>query len=412
MLFKIETQTGVDPVPTAAQDAILVGNPNWTADPQIIERDFVTTDLSNFEHRVGRVVSGFSFEVELRGNGKQHSGLVADASAFAKLIRACGYALGANNGAAAQATSDVIPVRGNTGPAITWTKSGNTTITSPVLYTLEVVTGGASGTAQVICRNNNPEAGGATSAARAITTGQAQQLGDSGISITPTFSGNLVVGDKFQVQVFPRGVIAKPVSEGHSTGTIYMWKDGNLHKGHAGMGSFTIEAQAGDIAKATFNFTTTYVKPIAQAMPANPVYEDLIAPQVELSLLTWGGNRDMIAESWSFDAGNDIQARMDVNAAQGYLGSRIAGREPKGGFTPEVQLESDEPFWADFAEAKSKTFTVRVGTEAGNQIAIFGPRAQTSEQSYTDRNGILAYDKSILFKRGLTGDDETIFCFC
>lgn len=415
VLAKVETVTGEDAAPTETADAILVSEPSYTTDPQVLERNFVSNDLSKFEHIIGRVVAGFEFTVDLRGNGIQSSGLVADAPKLARLLRGCGYALSAAGGAGTANLSDVIANKNNdpTTPAITFDKAGTVAVDSPVLYTIEVTLGGASATAEVTITNNNEDEDDlSTPQVEVVTSGTPFNLGGSGGTIEMTWTGNLIAGDKWQVQAWPVGVKAIPVSEDFDTLTLWMYLDGLLHKGQAGMGNFTIEATAGEFASVTFNFTTTFNDPEDEAMPSTPVYETTLPPQVELSLLSWGGNTELYAESWSFDQGNDIQVRLDVNAAQGYRGSRIADRAPSGGFTPEAQLEADEPFWADFLAARAKTWTVRCGKVVGNQVVLFAPNAQTSEQTYVDRNGIRAYDKSILFKRGNVGNDELIFVFC
>lgn len=414
MLLKVETTPGVDANPSASTDAFLVEEPEWTSDPQMLERNFVSNDLSKFEHLIGRVIAGFKCVSELRGNGLQHSGNVSDAPMIAKALQGCGYVLSAMTGAGSTNLSDIIADRSNAGTVKpTWAKGGTITVDSPVLYTIEVTTAGASGVAEVIITGNNDEEDDLSGATEeTITSASPLSLGSSGATITPTFSGSLTLGDKWHVMVFPTGVMAKPVSENFKTVTCQLYMDGLLHEGYAGMGNFSIEAQAGEIAKVTFNFTTTFVEPADAAMPASPVYETTLPPQVELSLLTWGGKKDLYAESWSFDAGNEINARMDVNAPQGYLGSRISDRTPVGGFSPEAQLEADAGFWEEFHNGTSKVFTARVGKTRGNMVVLFAPTAQTSEQSYTDRNGLRALDKSIGFKRGNTGNDEMIFVFC
>jgi hypothetical protein len=418
LLAKVETTSGEDALPVPALDAILVAEPNWEPDPQVLERDFVTSDLSKFEHVIGRVISGFSFTVMLAGNDRQQTGLVADAPMIARLLRGCGYALSSTNGSAEQNTTQVTPSKSNMkDTAVTFAKSGTLAsgFNAPVLYTLEAtdVSGfpGSPGEIEWVVTNNNPEQDNTAAVPTVIQIGDPIPLGSSGISLTPTVT-TISDGDKWQVLVFPVGVKALPVSSNHETVTLYLYFDGLLHKGYAGMGTFTIEATAGDFARVNFQFTTTYVEPEDAPMPTDPVYETPLPPQVELSLLTWGGKTDLFAESWSVDAGNEIEARMDVNAIQGYRGSRINDRAPAGGFTPEATLEADEPFWRDYLRATAKTFTVRCGTERGNQIVMFAPNAQTSEQSYADRNGLRAYDKSVMFKRGQTGNDELMFVFC
>jgi hypothetical protein len=211
--------------------------------------------------------------------------------------------------------------------------------------------------------------------------------------------------------VLPVGTIMKPRSTGHETLTLYMYRDGLLFKLLAAMGTFSIEAKAGEIAKITFNFSGQWVAPVDAALPTTAVYPDLNPPQVELANLTWGSNVNLTTEQFTIDGQVSVVQRPDVNSAQGYAGARIADRAPEGGFNPEATLEADEPFWATFVAARAKFFTARVGTAIGNQCAIMGPRTQTSEIGFGDRDGIMTYEKSIKFRRW-NGDDELMFHFC
>lgn len=414
LLAKIEAVAGTDAAPTAIADAVLVSEPSFTTDMQVLERDFVSNSLSNFEHVVGRVIAGFEFTVDYKGNGLQNSGLLADAPMLATLMRGCGYELTGMDGSGGQNLSSVVAMKGNAaGSDIAFTAGGAAvTVASPVLYTVEVTTGGISGVAEVLITNNNTAEDDLTAAvAQVITTGASLTLGTSGGTITPVFTGNMTLGDKFYVQAWPTGVKAMPRSTGFETITLYLYLDGLLHKGYSGAGTFTIDATAGDFGKVKFNFTTSFEPVVDVPMPAAPEYETTIPPQTELGLMTWGGNVGMCAEKWSYNAANDIQPRMCLNAAQGYAGSRITGRAPEGGFNPEATLEADETHWADFIAGRAKVFTVRAGTKAGEQICLFCPTAQTSDQPYGDRNGFRTYEKSVMFKR-LSGDDEAVFVFC
>ncbi len=415
MLAKVETTCGVDANPTPTDDAILVSEPDYTTDPQVLERDFVSNDLSKFEDIIGRVVAGFTFTMDVRGNGIQNSGLVADAPKLATVLQGCGYVLEPMDGGVSN-VSDVIANKLNdpAAPAVAWDATGSVvTVNNPVLYTIEVTTAGASGVAEVTITNNNTDEDDLSAAvSEVITTATPLNLGGSGATLTPTWTGNLSLGDKWQAQVWPTGVKARPTSDAFDALTLVQYRDGIEHRGLAGMGTFTIDATAGEYATASFQFTTTFIDAVDTPLPSNPVYETTLPPQVEISYLSWGGKTDLFAESWSFDQGNELNPRLDVNAPQGYLGTRITDRAPSGGFTPEMQLEADASFWADFLAGRAKTFSVRVGTERGNMVCIFAPNAQTSEQPYTDRNGVIALDKSVNFKRGNSGDDEIIFVFC
>jgi hypothetical protein len=74
-------------------DGILVADPTYSADPNVLERNFTRDTLSPISHIVGRMLAKMEFTTELRGNGKQNSGVLTDAPIIARLFRACGYKL-------------------------------------------------------------------------------------------------------------------------------------------------------------------------------------------------------------------------------------------------------------------------------------------------------------------------------
>jgi len=420
-LFGIEETPGVDPVLDPNVDAIEVSSPEYTTDPQVLERDYVSNDLSPFESIVGRIVSGFQVTTEVRGNGKQQSGLLVDRPIIADMIQACGYDLLPMT-AGPDCHSPVIADADNakTDPTISWASDpAATSVLQPVLYIIEVTTAGASGAAQItITSNSKADEGDGTNgdviaapASETITSGTALTLGAKGGSITPTWTGDLVLGQKWSLVVFPVGVKAVPISRDQKTARMELNRDGVKLIGTRGLGSFSLEANAGDIAKLTFNYTTNFVQPGDELIPDVDYGEVCLPPQVELSTMTWGGNRNLVVEQITYEQANDVQARPSVNGPQGYIGSRIVSRLPVIGFNPEATIEADHPFWDEFVNSKSKVFVTRIGTEPGNQTVFFCGKTQTSEQSFGDRNGTLTYEKTAMPKR-IDGDDETIIVFC
>ena len=87
VLAKIETAYGVDPVPSGAANAILVGN--LTPTPQsatLVKRNIVRPYLGNAEELPTAIYAGIDFEVELAG-----SGAAGTVPAWGVLMRACGF---------------------------------------------------------------------------------------------------------------------------------------------------------------------------------------------------------------------------------------------------------------------------------------------------------------------------------
>jgi len=54
-------------------------------------------------------------------------------------------------------------------------------------------------------------------------------------------------------------------------------------------------------------------------------------------------------------------------------------------------------------------FQMRVGNQAGNTVWVFAPNTQYSGMTYTDRNGILAYDAGLRFARSVGNDEFMLF---
>lgn len=412
VLAKKETTFGVDPTPSASTDAIEISEPSFQIDPQILERNNVADDLSPFANIVGRKQATMTFTAELKGNGLQNSGNLADAPVLAKLLEGCGYVLSSAT-TTAQCVSDPVADFDNpaSSPKITWgTKAGTITITKPVKYTLEVTTPGASGTAEFTVTSNDLVVDNTVGDPdQVITSGSAINLGSSGATIVPTFTGSLTLGQTWHVVVWPDGIRAKPVSSNQSSLTIYMYLDGILHKMTGSRGNFTITAEAGNYAKVEFTFQGIFVDAVDAVAPS-PTYDATLPEQIEFSNLTWGSQRDLVSAQWTFEQGNTLTPRPDVNSSEGVKGTRITARTPQGGMNPEATIEADHPFWDEISRGKTQFFFVKVGQTVGQTIGVQIPKAQLSALPYGDRDGIRTYDVSFRCTR-VNGDDEVEFWF-
>lgn len=235
-------------------------------------------------------------------------------------------------------------------------------------------------------------------------------LGDSGGTVTPTWAGNLTINNRWTVSVTPVGFSFNPVSTGFESLTLYLYLDGILHKVTGAMGTVSLAAPAGDYGKFTFEFTGQFNATTDVTLPAAPTYEDIVPPQVELAQLTWGSDGSLLAESFTFDMANTVVPRPDVNSPDGYNGVRITSRAPTGKFNPEMETVVTEDFWGQIAAASKRTFSMRIGTDAGNTVIVKSPQAQISGLSYADRNGVRAVDANLMLS-GISGDDEIRFLF-
>ena len=273
-------------------------------------------------------------------------------------------------------------------------------------YYLTVDTAGLSGVAKVTVTSDTPGEGVASAF---ITSGSPFTVGTRGLTLTPTFTGALTLGQSWTTWLMPAGVSLDPISDQFESMTLYMHKDGVLHEMPGSFGTFEITAQAGDFAKVKWTFTGTYVEPTDDPNP-RPLFERTLPSQVELARLRVGAFAAVV-EKFTFNQMNDIQIRPDVGSSDGYIGTRIVSRKPEGGINPEADLVANNDFWGQLAVAQEMPLQLRVGHVPGNTVWMLFPNTQYSGLTYTDRNGILAYDAGVRFARSL-GNDEACLYFC
>lgn len=516
---QIEDVYGV-PETLTINDGVLVSEPTFEVDTNVLERTFTRDSLSPQAHIVGRKIASMTFQTELRGNSKQQSGILSDAPILARLMRACGYTATAFTAPYAKGPYDVN-VHLN---EVAWTSdvtAADNTI--GIAYYVEVTTGGASGVAEVTITSDtagegssvapvaatgsivfagqpadastitlngevwtfvagspasgqtqiganlaatltalvsdlngsgNPNISAATYSANTttlsithdtpgttgnsytltasggsqgtpsggslaggaaasggvvITTGVDLDLGTHGLILTPTFTGNLQVGQQWIVWLIPKGIALTPISDNFESITLAMYKDGVKHLMPGAFGTFEITATAGEFATVDWTFTGIYRAPIDETMPS-PVYERTLPSQVELAKLRLH-DFYAIVEEFTFDQGNDIQIRPDVSSPEGYIGTRIVARAPEGGINPEADRVANYDFWNMMSTASRMPFQMRVGYNIGNTVWIIAPGSQYTGLTYADRNGILTYDAGLKFS-AYNSDDEVGFYFC
>ena len=388
-----------DPAVLGATDAVLVENPQYSIDAESLERNFVRNDLSPLARVIGRKQASMTFTTELRGSGFQNSGLLSDMPKLADLFRASGYSL------TLMASAELSPVHeiGTHRNKVSFVDGSVLTSTDLIAYHLEVTTGGASGVAEITVTSDTV---GEESAAQVVTDGAPFTFGTKGVSLTPTLSGDLTVGQKWTVWAYPPGGRLDPVSDNFESCSLEMYLDGVLHQMHGCFGTFNITAQAGQYAQIEWTFRGTYVAPVDAPFPAGIEFETALPPIVELARLRVD-NFYAIVNQFTFTQNNDIQVRPDVSSEEGYVGQRIVGRNTEGGIDPEAELVADHDFWDRMSRATRMPFQMRIGQEAGQSVWMLAPSVQYTGLTYGDRNQIRTYDAGLLFSRS-KGDDEFV----
>lgn len=146
VLAEIEVTLGVDPIPDPSTDALLVGEPDFSVDINLIERDFARQSISGLPVAAGRKIATMTFTHEIRNNGD-----TSTAPRIGRLLRACGFAETqiTANGTAVDGRADVTADSDNAGPATTWAAEGTEALLNDGNYRIRVTVGGASATAEM-----------------------------------------------------------------------------------------------------------------------------------------------------------------------------------------------------------------------------------------------------------------------
>lgn len=383
MLAKIETTAGQDAAPTVAQDAIQVIDPIFSVDPTVLERRFSKRDFSNYASLVGRKLAGmrFSLEVTPRGTADQ-------APAWARLFEACGMARSTQT-----SVSRTIAAAG-TGAV----RSANITT-----FTATAAHGFAVGQSVTVTGVTDSTFNG-TFLILSVPSTTTFTVSNPGTNASSGGGSAALVG----------GIKFLPVTDAQKTITLRMHHEGKLHTITGAMGTFALTGEAGQIATIEFTFTGNYTTPSDVAFPSGDVYDNANPYIVEHAGLSFFGDTSLVVNSFRLDIANDVRPRADVNAASGYRGVRIVGRNPTGGIDPEA--EANHTFWQKWEQSQLGPFSARIGGTAsgnidGGTVLIEGPATQITGVGYGDRESLRTYDLALAFRRGAQGNDEFSFLF-
>lgn len=211
----------------------------------------------------------------------------------------------------------------------------------------------------------------------------------------------------------PASKLYSPLTASQKTLTLYCYYDGMLHKLTGAMGTFVVNAEAGQIATIQWTFTGVFNAPTATATPT-PSFTSVTPPLVESCSFAIGATASsvFVLQNISIDVQNNVIPRADANSAKGFNSMYITGRNPQVTINPEQVPEASHPFWGDFTSAARKAITFAIGGTAGNKAEVSIPNAQISGMSYTDRDGIRVYDITMMANTTTAaGNDEVTFRF-
>lgn len=343
---------------------------------ELVKRDVVRSTFTPQGHVIGVTSFSCTLPVELKGGGV-NAGVPVDPEVDV-LLQACGLV---------KSDAAIISIDTYTAPpAFAIGEVLEKTVGGSDIGTIFDVIDTGTGTADLYLRN--------------ITVANLPAVAASVTGVTSTATGAATAVN--------RGLCYRPTSDrsAMTTATIHYNLDGIRHIATGVRGTFTLDLSVGKYGAFQFAMQGTYANPTDESLPSVS-YSTIIPPPVfsaGLKIGTWTMSTTA-TEQVTFDMGNTVVERRDVNASAGLLGFEISGREPKGTVNPEVSALSDYNAWSLWKAATSAKIYCQIGATLGNRCRILIPAATYSEPTYQDRNGIIAYNLPFVCTVGTDGTD-------
>jgi len=226
------------------------------------------------------------------------------------------------------------------------------------------------------------------------------------------------IGDLFEACGFSETVSAgssvtyEPSSDvsAHKSVTIYLYKDGRLHKLTGARGSFKLTAAVGKVCVIDWSFSGLYTPPADASLPSSVSFEDTIPAVVLDASFTLNSVSSLHLQQIEIDMQNEVQKSDDINAASGIAALGIIARKPVCSINPEMVSVATYDFRSDWLGAVGRAMSFVIGSAAGNKATISCPKFHITDIAYGDREGRIIEEISAELKED-SGDDEiSIVC--
>ena len=197
-----------------------------------------------------------------------------------------------------------------------------------------------------------------------------------------------------------------PVSSSFGSVTIHYNIDGVRHKVTGCRGTFTLNANVGEIPTIDFTFTGIYNAPDDSALPS-VTYADQAIPLIfkngntdTFSLLSYSGS----LQSVTFDVANTVVYRELIGGTKEVL---MTDRASNGTVVLEaVTIATKDYFTAALTDSTLGNLTFQHGTTAGNIVDFASTRIDIGDVSYSDQDGIAMLNIPYTAIPSTSGNDE------
>lgn len=173
------------------------------------------------------------------------------------------------------------------------------------------------------------------------------------------------------------------------------------------MGKFTLEsAQVGQPIKLNFEFQGVLdsVSTRAYASRIVPTAFDTSLPPALLAatfsfVSTW-----QFPTKFTIDSGEDVQIFSDLSQSSGYHGARVVDRNMTGSTDPDMVVTDDLDLYTEQINNSTSQLSITIGGAVPQFITA--PAVQIVQGNPEAREGHIANNLNLEFKRGSNGNDE------
>lgn len=245
---------------------------------------------------------------------------------------------------------------------------------------------------------------------RVELTFEVELAGSGAAGTAPAYGPVLKACGLSETIVATTSVTYAPVSATFSSVTIYFHNDGIRHKVTGCRGSFSLNAEVGQIPTISFSLTGIYNAPTDETLPA-PTYVDQATPLVfkngntsSFSIFSYSG----CLQSLNFDLANSIVYRELVGCTKEVL---ITDRGPNGTCVIEAPLIATKDFFTIANDSTTGSLTFLHGTTAGNRVTFTTAQTDINNPTYSDQDGIQMLNLPYVAIPTSAGNDELSLAF-
>lgn len=177
------------------------------------------------------------------------------------------------------------------------------------------------------------------------------------------------------------------------TSTIYIYKDGLLIKAVGCMGNFRFDGRYAEYPSFTFDMEGIFSS-ASDASNPTPTYDETEPVEMKSEGFKFGTWANAVARDFSFESGNSLVSRGNINAATGLMPYAITARDPRWNSNIEAVLESEHPFWQNFQNSERVALELTHGSVAGNIIEFEAPKATIAAPAFSEESSINMYGVS------------------